>query len=112
MLFYESSEEAPGSQAIQDALGVLEGKALFDGLEHRVHVRTAEHDGRIFLDLGDPEWQAVAIAPGAVGRSSRIRRSGSSVRAGCCRCRLRLPAVRSSGAPPVPELRAPRTTSG
>jgi hypothetical protein len=64
-LFYEHTEEAPGSQAIQDALGVLEGKALFDGVEHPVHVRTAEHDGRIYLDLADPEWRAVAIAPGS-----------------------------------------------
>ena len=43
-LFFVAREEAPGSQAIQDALGVLEGKALFDGLEHPVHVRTAEYD--------------------------------------------------------------------
>jgi hypothetical protein len=49
-----------GSQAIQDALGVLGGRALFDGVEHKVHVRTAEHDGRIFLDLADPEWREVA----------------------------------------------------
>jgi hypothetical protein len=62
-LFYEATEAAPGSQAIQDALGVLEGKALFDGLEHCVNVRTAEHNGAIYLDLADPEWRAVEIRP-------------------------------------------------
>jgi hypothetical protein len=49
-----------GSQAIQDALGVLGGRALFDGVEHKVHVRTAEPDGRTFLDLAYPEWWEVA----------------------------------------------------
>lgn len=62
-LFYESTEEAPGSQAIQDALGVLEGRGLFDGVEHEVHVRTAEHDGAIYLDLADPEWRAARVTP-------------------------------------------------
>jgi hypothetical protein len=64
-LFYLAREEAPGSQAVQDAIAVLEGKALFDGVEHPVHVRTAEHEGRIYLDLADPAWRAVAIAPGS-----------------------------------------------
>ena len=40
---------------------MLEGKALFDGAEHPVHVRTAGHDGAIYLDLADAEWRAVAI---------------------------------------------------
>ncbi len=62
-LYYLHTEEAPGSQAIQDALGVLEGKALFEGLEHPLHVRTAEHEGAIYLDLADPEWRAIEITP-------------------------------------------------
>jgi hypothetical protein len=60
-LFYLAREEAAGAQAIQDALAVLEGKALFDGLEHPVHVRTAAHDGLVYLDLADPEWRCVEI---------------------------------------------------
>ena len=44
-LFYLATEQAPGSEGIQTALGVLEGKALFDGAEHPVHLRAAEHDG-------------------------------------------------------------------
>jgi hypothetical protein len=60
-LFYLATKEAPGSQATQDAVAVLEGKALFDGLEHSVYVRTAQHDGAIYLDLADPEWRAVEV---------------------------------------------------
>jgi hypothetical protein len=62
-LFCETYEEAAGSQATQDALGVLWGRALFDGDEHPVHVRLAEHDDVIYLDLTDPEWRPVEITP-------------------------------------------------
>ena len=62
-LFYEEYGKAPGSQAIQDALGVLEGKAVFDGDAFPVYTRLAEHNGAIYLDLGNPAWQAVEITP-------------------------------------------------
>jgi Toprim-like len=51
-LFYEQTGSAPGSQAVTDALGVLEGQALFDGQELPVHVRLAELGGAFYLDLG------------------------------------------------------------
>lgn len=60
-LYYVATETAPGSQAIADALGVLEGKALFDGLEHAVYVRIAGAGDATYLDLGDSEWRAVEI---------------------------------------------------
>ncbi len=40
---------------------MLEGKALFDGIECEAHVRTAEHEGSFYIDLADPEWRAVKI---------------------------------------------------
>ncbi|MBI3329654.1 MAG: hypothetical protein HYZ81_23480 [Nitrospinae bacterium] len=61
--FHGEYGKVPGGQAVQDALGVLAGKALFDGEEHPVHTRLAIHDGRIYLDLGDAAWQAIEIAP-------------------------------------------------
>jgi hypothetical protein len=63
-LYYGATGKAPGSQAVEDALGVLEGRAAIDGPEHQVNVRVAEHGGRIYLDLGQPDWQVVEIAPG------------------------------------------------
>jgi len=61
-LFFESYGKSPGSQALQDALGVLEGKALYDGDEHEVHLRLAEYKGCIYLDLANSEWEAVEIS--------------------------------------------------
>lgn len=59
--YYEEAGKPPGAQATQDALGVIEAKALFDGPETAVHVRVAEHDGRTYVDLGDPAWRAVEV---------------------------------------------------
>ncbi len=60
-LFFERESTAPGSQAMQDALAVLEGIAAFRGPEHAVHLRLAEHEGAIYLDLGDEYWQTARI---------------------------------------------------
>jgi hypothetical protein len=60
-LFFQAQGTAPGSQAIQDALAVLEARALFDGPEIRVYVRMAKYQDDIFLDLGCDEWHAVHI---------------------------------------------------
>jgi hypothetical protein len=60
--YYERNGKPPGSQALQDALDTLAAKALFDGGECcAVHIRLAEHAGKIYLDLGDEEWQVVEI---------------------------------------------------
>ena len=62
-LFYERHEKTPSAQAVQDALGVLEGKALFDGQEHAVFVRVAPFNGCIYIDLANDVWQVVKISP-------------------------------------------------
>jgi hypothetical protein len=59
--FYEDAGNAPSAQAVQDALGVLEGRALFAGAEHDIHLRVAEHDGAVYIDLGDREWRAIRV---------------------------------------------------
>jgi hypothetical protein len=60
-LSYLKHEKAPGSQAVNDALNVIEGKAVFEGDEHDVHVRVAEFAGAVYVDLGDESWQAIEI---------------------------------------------------
>jgi hypothetical protein len=60
-LYWQAHKAAPGSQAIQDALGVLEGKALYDGQEHLIFTRLAMHEGRMYLDLANSDWEVVEI---------------------------------------------------
>jgi hypothetical protein len=76
--FFRAYQKAPGSEAIQAAVNVLEGMALFaqpsdhksrypgqpaPGCEHTVHVRLAEQGGVLYLDLCDVSWRAVVITP-------------------------------------------------
>ncbi|CAN5860523.1 hypothetical protein BH23ACT8_BH23ACT8_15730 [soil metagenome] len=59
--FHAEHGKAPGGQALQDAIEVLDGQACFDGPEHPTAVRVAERDGAIWLDLADAAWRAVQI---------------------------------------------------
>jgi hypothetical protein len=59
--FYEKTSKAPGGQAWQDALGVLEAQAHFDGPGYDVYVRVAHVAGKIYIDLANDSWQAVEI---------------------------------------------------
>ena len=59
--FFEATQGAPSSEALQSALNVIEAKAHFDGPERVVHVRVGGLDERLYLDLGDETWRAVEI---------------------------------------------------
>lgn len=60
---YQQEQTAPSSQAKDNALNILEGKAIFEGDEVEVHLRYAEHNGDIYVDLANAAWQAVRITP-------------------------------------------------
>jgi len=57
----KDSPDVPRAQALNDALGILEAKAQFEGPEHPVHLRLAEKDGAIYVDVGDEEWRAIEV---------------------------------------------------
>ncbi len=62
-LYYAKEGKPLYAQAMQDALAVLEAKALFEGEEHEVHTRLAGHGGRVYLDLSRPDWLVVEVGP-------------------------------------------------
>lgn len=59
--FYDTHGGAPGSQSMEDALRVLEAKAVHRGPRYPVWRRVGELDGAIYLDLCDADWRAVEI---------------------------------------------------
>ncbi len=59
--FFEATEGAPSSEALQSALNVIEAKAHFDGPEREVHIRVGGLGDQLYLDLGDDFWRAVEI---------------------------------------------------
>src|SRR5260370_18867879 len=60
-IYYLDTGESPGAQAIRAAAELFEARALFDAEECPVHLRVAEHGGRLYLDLCDRAWRAVEI---------------------------------------------------
>ncbi len=58
---YKATGKTSSTQAIGEARATLEAFALIEGPERTVHIRIAEHDGAIFLDLGDSTWSAVEV---------------------------------------------------
>jgi hypothetical protein len=77
--YYQATGVAPSGSAIRSALDLLEARAQFDGPERAVNIRVAENTGRLYLDLADEHWRAVAIGPNGwqvIGCSPvRFRRS-------------------------------------
>ncbi|MBF0588672.1 MAG: toprim domain-containing protein [Magnetococcales bacterium] len=60
-LFYKETGKAPRDASLKDALGTLSGIARFDGEEHAVFLRTANHDDGYYIDLCDDTWRAVEV---------------------------------------------------
>ena len=61
--YYSETGESPEARAIRAAVELFEARALFDGGECPVHLRVAEHRGKLYLDLCDRAWRAVEIDP-------------------------------------------------
>src|SRR5262245_8275581 len=61
--YYVSTGAAPSAGEIRQELDLLEARAQFDGPQRPVHIRVAEHDGHIYLDLADAHWRVVEIGP-------------------------------------------------
>jgi hypothetical protein len=59
--YLNSTEKGIGSQTLQDTLSTLEAIAIFRGETREVHLRTAEHQGKLYLDLGTPDWKAIEV---------------------------------------------------
>src|SRR5262249_23512399 len=60
--YYKATRTAASAVAIKVALDQLEARAAFDAPERSVHLRVAEHQGRLYLDLANEPWQVVEIA--------------------------------------------------
>src|SRR6516162_2685415 len=61
--YFEETGSAASAETVRSALDLLEARAQFDAPERMVHIRVAEYDDRIYLDLADTDWRAVQIGP-------------------------------------------------
>ena len=54
--------DTPPHNAVQSTISTLETRAKYQGAERSVHVRVADQEGRLFLDLADKGWRAIKIS--------------------------------------------------
>jgi len=59
---YMQTGAAPSSQALNDALALLEAMALFEGPAEEVFVRLGQSGEKIYLDLCNEAWQVLEIS--------------------------------------------------
>lgn len=59
--FFEETNNAATSESLKLALGNIEAKAIFQGKKQKVFLRVGRLDGRIYMDLGGDNWQAVEV---------------------------------------------------
>jgi hypothetical protein len=60
-IYYRDTGESPGGRAIRAVLEIFEARALFDGPECQVHLRVAQQDSKLYLDLCNDAWRVVEI---------------------------------------------------
>ena len=63
MRFLHQHGKAPNSQFLNDALNTIRAVAVYHGPEVPVFVRVAEHEGDVYVDLGNENWDAVRVTP-------------------------------------------------
>jgi hypothetical protein len=59
---FRRHQRTVGSETLSQVLSVIEAKANFEGEVREVHLRIAEHEGKVYLDLGTENWSAVEIS--------------------------------------------------
>lgn len=58
---YVAHGVAPGGQALEDVIRVLELQATTEGVQRAPWRRVGSRDGRLYIDLANSEWHAVEI---------------------------------------------------
>jgi hypothetical protein len=75
----------PSDKMMREFLGVVKGRAIYGGTQHRTHIRWARHDGKLYADLADERWRVVEITESgwriiaSAECPVRFRRSGTEL---------------------------------
>jgi energy-coupling factor transporter ATP-binding protein EcfA2 len=59
--FYRDAKSGLSPQVLADLFPTLEAIAICDGETREVQLRTAEHQGKIYIDLGADDWKAIEV---------------------------------------------------
>lgn len=59
--YWQAARVSAGEKAVKDTITTLRAMALYDGVTQQVFCRVGRHEGRQYIDLGNPLWNAVEI---------------------------------------------------
>lgn len=59
--YWQVQKKAPSPDAVQEAVALLTARAKYEGPQQSVGLRVSEHQGNVYLDLGNDQWEAVEI---------------------------------------------------
>ncbi len=62
-IFYDETRKPPGAEAIKQAIGVIESKAIFEAEEKELFLRVAGHNHKFYYDTADPDRNIIEIGP-------------------------------------------------
>ena len=73
--YWVKHQKAASTRALQGALGVIIGKAIYEGEEKPVFVRVGLHAGVIYVDLADEQQRVLHVTKGgwSIERDSPVR---------------------------------------
>jgi putative DNA primase/helicase len=57
--YFDDHGAAPGKNAMDECINAVEALAVNRGKRHTAFIRVAEHDGRIYIDLCNHNWQGI-----------------------------------------------------
>jgi hypothetical protein len=60
-LYFAEHKKSPRAEAVQEAVDYADARAQFEGQEREVHLRVAGQGGRIYIDLGNDQRNAIEI---------------------------------------------------
>ena len=65
------AKAATGKAAVNAALDDFETRAICSSTVRDVHVRVAEHNGDIYIDMANADWHAIRVTPAGCGLRMR-----------------------------------------
>lgn len=61
--YFEVYKRGLSISVVEQVKATMAAKGRFGGIERRVYTRVAEHEGKVYLDLGNDAWQVVEVGP-------------------------------------------------
>ena len=61
--FFDEHAKALNSESLSAAINLIEANAIFRGQEYDAHIRVAEHEGNIYIDLCNDAWEVIEVTP-------------------------------------------------